>query len=60
MKSNPSLRSSKHSSKTSMTRCNDRTITSSLQRRVMPPREVQDIPRKPVRLIVTITPQLAA
>ena len=41
-------------SKTSMTRRNDRKITSSLQQRVTHHREVQDILRKPVQLDVMI------
>ena len=54
MKSNTSPQSSGHSSKTSTTRHNDHVITSSLQRRLTPPRKVQDTLRKPVRPDVPI------
>ena len=54
MKSNHSPGSSRHSSKTSTTRRNDHTITSSLQQRVTPPHEVQNFPRKPVQPDVMI------
>ena len=44
----------------STTRCNDRTITSSLQQRVTHTHEVQNILQKPVQPVVTAAPQLAA
>ena len=43
-----------------MTRHNGRTITSSLQRGVTPPHEVQDILRKPVQPDIMIAQSPAA